>query len=178
VIVFSPETSAVRRDNLDKVPSWLRRLPQVENTWASLQKTLTGHSSSVSAVSFSPDGRQIASGSGDNTIKLWDAATGDLQKTLTGHSSWISAVAFSPDGRQITSGSRDKTIKLWDATTGDLQKTLTGHSNWVSAVAFSPDGKQIASGSWDNTIKLWDITKSLKLSKVLGSTISSYLKFY
>ena len=71
-IVFSPETSAVRRNNLDKVPSWLRRLPQVEHTWGSLQKTLQAHSGLVSAIAFSPDGRHIASGSDDETIKLWN----------------------------------------------------------------------------------------------------------
>jgi dipeptidyl aminopeptidase/acylaminoacyl peptidase len=86
-------------------------------------------------------------------------------------------VAFSPDGKQIVSGSEDKTIKLWDATAGGLQKTLAGHSGRVTAVAFSPDGKQIASGSDDNTIKLWDVAKSLKVSKLLGNTFGSHLKF-
>ncbi|KFZ19764.1 hypothetical protein V501_00497, partial [Pseudogymnoascus sp. VKM F-4519 (FW-2642)] len=156
-IVFSPQTSVVRRNNLDKLPMWLRKVPQIEDSWASLIQTLTGHSSSVSAVAFSPDGKQIASSSDDNeTIKLWDARTGGLQKTLAGHLGSVMAVAFSPDGKQIASGSYDETIKLWDARTGGLQKTLAGHSGWVWAIAFSPDGKQIASGSNDGTIKLWD----------------------
>src|SRR5271163_1617017 len=218
-IVFSPQTSVVRRDNLDKVPAWLKKFPRVEDTWASLIQTLAGHSDQITAVAFSPDGKQIVSGSYDKTIKLWDTTTGDLQKTLAGHSDWVRAVAFSPDGKQvasgsndktiklwdtttgdlqktlaghsggvyavafspdgkqIASGSRDETIKLWDATTGDLQKTLAGHSGWVYAVAFSPDGKQIASGSRDETIKLWDVAKSLKASRLLGSTFGSRLKF-
>ncbi|KFY28683.1 hypothetical protein V491_00343 [Pseudogymnoascus sp. VKM F-3775] len=128
--------------------------------------TLASPLGSVRAVAFSPDGKQIASGSDDNTINLWDAKTGDLQKTLTGHVGWVKAVAFSPDGSQIASGSGDMTLKLWDARTGYLQKMLTNHSAPVEDIAFSPDGKQIASGSRDMTIKLWD-TRTGDLQKTL-----------
>ncbi|KAJ5901856.1 G-protein beta WD- 40 repeats containing protein [Penicillium taxi] len=157
-IIFSPELSIVKRENSDKIPGYLKRVPLMEDTWASLLQTLEGHSSSVTTVAFSPDGTQIASGSYDKTIKLWDTTTGDLRKTLEGHWGSVDTVAFSPDGTQIASGSRDNTIKLWDTTTGDLRKTLEGHSSSVTTVAFSPDGTQIASGSDDNTIKLWDTT--------------------
>ncbi|OBT95231.2 hypothetical protein VE01_07574 [Pseudogymnoascus verrucosus] len=155
-IVFSPRTSVVRTNNLDKLPMWLGTLPQVEDSWASLIQTLAGHLGWVEAVAFSPDGKHIASGSRDNTIKLWDASTGSLQKTLASHLGLVGAIAFSLDGKHIASGSGDNTIKLWDASTGSLQKTLVGHLDLVKAIAFSLDGKHIASGSWDNTIKLWD----------------------
>ncbi|KAJ5380537.1 G-protein beta WD- 40 repeats containing protein [Penicillium cataractarum] len=157
-IIFSPESSVMRRENKDKIPRWLRKLPPMEDTWTSLIQTLAGHSRDVNTVVFSPDGKQIASGSNDKTIKLWDATTGDLQRTLASHSKDVNTVVFSPDGKQIASGSDDKTIKLWDVTTGDLLKTLTGHSQLVCSVAFSPDCNQIASGSQDKTIKLWDAT--------------------
>jgi len=120
------------------------------------QRTLRGHRSVVSSVVFSADGRRIASGSGDQTIKVWDTATGQETLTLNGHSRQINAVAFSPDGRRIASGSYDKTIKLWETNTGRKTLTLKGHSGTVSSVAFSPDGRRIASGSDDKTIKLWD----------------------
>jgi WD40 repeat protein len=89
------------------------------------------HSSSVWSVTFSPDGKQLASGSIDNTIKLWDPTTGELRQTLEGHCGSVLSVTFSPDGKQLASGSSDNTTKLWDSTTGELWQTLEGHSNWV-----------------------------------------------
>ena len=65
-------------------------------------------------AAFAPDGRTLASGSLDHTIKLWDSASGRLLRTLTGHTHWVNSVAFSPDGRTLASGSGDKTIKLWN----------------------------------------------------------------
>ncbi|MDZ7955914.1 ribosome assembly protein 4, partial [Nostoc sp. DedQUE09] len=86
--------------------------------------TLEGHSSWVSSVVFSPDGKTLASASVDKTIKLWDVSTGKAMKTLTGHSSSVWGVVFSPDGKTLASGSGDKTIKLWDVSTGKAMKTL------------------------------------------------------
>jgi WD40 repeat protein len=112
-------------------------------------------------VAFSPDGLTLASGSYDNTIKLWDTTTGTHHQTLEGHSNSVYSVAFSPDGLTLASGSGDNTIKLWDTTTGIHRQTLEGHSNSVYSVAFSPDGLTLASGSFDSTIKLWDTTMGM-----------------
>ena len=123
---------------------------------------LTGHTSWVSSVAFSPDGTTLASGSWDNTVRLWDVLTGAHEKTFTGHTSWVSSVAFSPDGTTLASGSADDTIQLWDVLTGAHQKTLTGHIDSVYSIAFSPDGRILASGGgWnDATVVGYGVNKS------------------
>ena len=124
-----------------------------------LQQTgqpLTGHGDCVTSVAFSPNGKQIVSGSYDNTICVWDAETlQQIGQPLIGHR--VTSVAFSPNGKQIVSGSNDKTICVWDAETlQQIGQPLTGHSNHVTSVAFSPNGKHIVSGSYDKTICVWD----------------------
>jgi WD40 repeat protein len=129
----------------------------LNNLTGQLENTLTGHSNWVLSVGFSPDGQTLASGSRDNTIKLWDVNTGKELQTLTGHSNLVLSVGFSPDGQTLASGGVDQTIKLWDVQTGKELRTLTGHSHYVNSVGFSPDGQTLASGSYDKTIKLWDV---------------------
>ena len=121
--------------------------------------TLEGHTRDVGSVSFSPDGSTLASGSRDNTVKLWDVATRQNIATLEGHTSEVWSVSFSPDGSTLASGSHDNTVKLWDVATRQNIATLTGHRNNVISVSFSPDGSTLASGGgWgDNTVKLWDV---------------------
>src|SRR5437773_5729762 len=81
---------------------------------------LVGHHGSVMAVTFSPDGKLLASSSRDKTIKLWDVATGALIRTLTEHTADVYDVAFSPNGNLLASAGADKTIKLWDAHSGKV----------------------------------------------------------
>ena len=117
--------------------------------------TLVGHGAVVLSVCLSPDGRRLASGSEDETVRLWDVETGACVRTLEGHGQTVTSVCFSPDGRQLASGSYENTVRLWDAETGACVKTLEGHGDGVNSVCFSPDGKQLASGSFDRTVRLW-----------------------
>jgi serine/threonine protein kinase/sugar lactone lactonase YvrE len=135
-----------------------------------LDRTLTGHTNFVESVAFSPDGRWLASGSWDNTIKLWDVASGQNIRTLTDHTYFVTSVAFSPDGRWLASGSSDQTIKLWDVASGQSLRTLTGHASSVLEVAFSPDGRWLASGNYDKTVKLWDVATGREVRTLTGHT--------
>ncbi|PYI13145.1 hypothetical protein BO99DRAFT_486042 [Aspergillus violaceofuscus CBS 115571] len=143
-LVFAPNRSIIKKAFHSKVIGQQIQVTGVEDYWSSNLQTFEGHSSRVNSVAFSPDGRTLASGSWDHTIKLWNTATGVEQRTLTGHSSSVTSVAFSPDGRTLASGSWDHTIKLWDMATGVEQRTLTAHFKSVHLVAFSPDGRTLA----------------------------------
>ncbi len=131
-------------------------------------KTLRGHTAEVLSVAFSPDGKTLASGSKDNSVKIWNISTGEEIRTFNSHSNWVYAVAFGPDGRTLASGSWDETIKIWDLATGELIRTLSGHSNWVYSVAISSDGKTLASGSYDKTIKLWNLSTGEEIRTLKG----------
>ena len=113
--------------------------------------------SSIRSVTFSPDGKLLATGDSDGVVRLWEASSGREILTCNGHTNVVQSVAFSPDGKILASGSYENTIKLWNVKTGECLKVLQGHTESVMSVTFNPDGNILASGSFDRTIRLWDI---------------------
>ena len=136
------------------------------------KKTLTGHTDNVTSVAFSYDSRTLASGSVDNTVRLWDVDTDTHKATFTGHTESVVSVAFSPDGSLLASGSDDNTIILWSVDTGEPRTTIVAHTNGINDVAFSPDGKTLASCGYreDTTVKLWDVETGALKTTFFGHT--------
>ena len=134
-----------------------RVIPQA-NMWF----VCVGHSSRVTAIVWSPDGKYLASASYDKTVQIWDASNGQNILTYKGHRQHVNALAWSPDSKYLASASDDGTVQTWEAGTGKTCITFRSHIEEVSAVAWSPDGFSIASGGSDKTVKVWK-AKSEKL---------------
>ncbi|KAK3382253.1 hypothetical protein B0T24DRAFT_645076 [Lasiosphaeria ovina] len=167
-LIFSPAGSRIRRLFQTEEPKWMITKPLMENEWSACLSTLEGHSDSVHSVAWSYDATRLVSGSRDNTVKIWDPATGQCLSTLEGHCDLVHSVAWSYDTTRLASGSRDNTVKIWDPATGQCLSTLEGHSHPVHSVAWSYDATRLASGSWDNTVKIWDPATGQCLSTLEG----------
>lgn len=178
---FTPEADAALRQVVDSVPVLLQ--------------TFSGHTDRVVTADFSPDGKTLATGSADQTIRLWDVTTGQELHQLQGHTRVVWSLDFSPDGQQLVSAGFDNTVRLWDVATGAEIRRFEGHTGIVYWAMFSPDGKTIAtsggriSGSanpslgrppkFDDTIRLWDVASGKEIERIAASiprnTISTHI---
>jgi WD40 repeat protein/serine/threonine protein kinase len=155
-VAFSPDGEQLATEGDKTVQIW------DVATGHEVLHALRGHTSLLSGIDYSPDGRHLALGSEDKTVRIWDAKTSQEKLALPAQSAPIQSMSFSHDGRWLAlatgdgSSRADGDITIWDTRTGQHVRTLRGHTGWVYCAIFSPDGRRLASGGVDETVKLWD----------------------
>jgi WD40 repeat protein len=128
-----------------------------------------GHTDGIQAVAFSPDGKQVLSGSKDQTIRLWDVATRKELRSFADVADATRGLAFSPDGKQVLSSHQsagDGLLRLWDVQTGKELRRFKGHTREVTAVFFLPGGRTILSAGMDGTVREWELASGKELRRL------------
>ncbi|KAK0757067.1 hypothetical protein N5P37_010593 [Trichoderma harzianum] len=179
---WTPLRWASERGHEDVVRLLLDRGAQI-----GYRKTLRGHCQSISALTFSPDAKFLATGSHEGVIEIWDTATGQCQQTLQHPDLEISplrpgmplqamvdrrnvvcSIIFTHDSGLVISGSSNSSIAVWSRETGDCQRILQGHTNYVKTLALSHDSRLMVSGSNDETIKMWETATGICQATLQG----------
>lgn len=171
-LAFSPDGRwlASASEGEGKLRLWNLKTGRVEQTYIG-----SGQIGYPWTIAFSPDGRQLISGVYDNSIRLWDVATGEELRIFEGHNGHVYSAIYSADGTMILSGSTDETVRLWDVGTGREVRRFTGHTAYVSSVAFSGDGKRILTASSDTSVKVWDAGSGRELASMIAIDARGWL---
>lgn len=138
--------------------------------------SMPGHAEAVVALSFSPDSLHLASGSGDQTLRLWDLTTETPHFTCVGHKNWVLVVSWSPDSKKIASACKSGELRVWDPDTGKLLgRPMTGHKKWINCLSWepyhvNPECRLLASAGHDNDVRIWDTVLGTCVKVLAGHT--------
>jgi WD40 repeat protein len=137
-------------------------------------KSLTGHANQVYSVSWSVDGKQLATGAADKTFRQWNVANAAQVRQVSAHANVVYAAVYSPKGDLLVTGGDDKLIKYWSAADGKELRKSEGHGAPIYSLSFHPDGARLASGSVDKTVRIWNVADGKELHKLDGHTDDVY----
>jgi WD40 repeat protein len=181
-VAFSPNGKLLASGGQELVDDGRQSGYGVAKLWDAIihqEKVTLGHEQMVSAAAFSPSGRTLVTASWDQTVRVWDVATGEERPSLGRHKAAVLCLAFASDGSTLAAGGRDFGIKLWDVGEARAVASLVGHTAEVRSVAFSPNGKTLASAGGvalgdplgraeNDELKLWDVATRQQLTSLQG----------